>query len=104
MNWVTRRTVRGAAGAGTEERKRQRSLSFWSIQRVIRNTPMRRAARILTGTMNLRNMRMILPTAMMRTTETFRRRIIRWMKRMRTSTKRMKLSMRRKKSLRRSFR
>ena len=104
MNWVTRRTVRGAAGAGTAGRKRQRSLSFWSIQRIIRNTPMRRAARILTGTMNLRNMRMILPTAMMRATETFRRRIIRWMKRMRTSTKRMKMSMKRKKSLRWRFR
>ena len=104
MNWVTRRTVRGAAGAETAGRKRQRSLSFWRIQRIIRNMPMRMNTRTLTNTMNPGSMRMILSTMTMRTTETFRRRIIRWAKRTGTSMMRKKMSMSRRKSLRWRFR
>lgn len=104
MNWVTRRTVRGEAGAETAGRKRQRSLSFWRIQRIIRNMPVRMNTRTLTNTMNPGSMRMILSTMTMRTTETFRRRIIRWAKRTGTSMTRKKMIMSRRKSLRWRFR
>ena len=104
MNWVTRRTVRGAAGAETAGRKRQRSLSFWRIQRIIRNMPVRMNTRTLMNTMNPGSMRMILSTMTMRTTETFRRRIIRWAKRTGTSMTRKKMIMSRRKSLRWRFR